>query len=236
MTRRESRAMLASPYKLHAAIAGSVPELAPDNSEGRVLWRVDRNENGAVNLIIASPDKPSLVGLDEQIGWPDIEHQWKTRDYSPFLNQIEAGQRYAFLLVANPVVSRSGIADKAGRSKRIAHLTALQQTAWLAGVQAYTALGKEAPAVFANQEESRAMRNGFRISTDPEFGALQLVVSDFAKETFAKSDGKRITLAMAKYKGLLEVVDAKKMRKALCFGIGHAKSFGCGLITLASAG
>jgi len=236
MTRRKSRAMLASPYELHAAIAGSFSESVANNSEGRVLWRLDRSKNGAVNLLIASPEKPSLVGLDEQIGWPDIEHQWKTRNYDPLLNQLEVGQRYAFRLVANPVVSRSGIANEAGRSKRIAHLTVLQQAAWLAGEQAYTLLGKEVPAAFAAQEESRAMRNGFRIVADSGIGALQLVVSDSTKVTFAKSNGRRITLAMARYDGLLEVADEQKMRRALCFGIGHAKSFGCGLITLAPAG
>ena len=144
MTRRESCAMLASPYRMHAAIAGSFP-FSQTSGDGRVLWRVDRMPDGGSRLYIVSPGKPSLVGLDEQIGWPDCEPQWGTRGYDLFLGRISNGQTYSFRLVANPSLNRSTRGGKSDllnsegepKRNRIGHLTILEQTAWLVGAHAY---------------------------------------------------------------------------------------------------
>lgn len=232
MTRRESKSMLASPYRMHAAIAGSFPTVA-SSPEGRVLWRVDSSQGGPSYLYIASPERPSLVGLNEQIGWPDLKDQWRTADYERFLDSIEVGRRYQFRLVANPVVSRRSAVGSNGHSKRIPHLTALQQAAWLVGEEAFVAHGVEVPQAFPRQEESRAERNGFSVLRDDRTGVLRMVVSDMRTVKFRKgSSGKIITLSTARYDGLLEVTDRDLLRHALTHGIGHAKGFGCGLITL----
>ncbi|HQE70798.1 MAG TPA: type I-E CRISPR-associated protein Cas6/Cse3/CasE [Atopobiaceae bacterium] len=233
MTRRETRSMLASPYKLHAAVAGSLPPKQGVSADtDRALWRVDRQLDGSALLYIVSSPKPSLIGLDEQMGFPDLEPQWATRDYDPFLEQVKEGQRYLFRLVANPVVSRKAMPNGRGDSKRIGHLTILQQAAWLAGKEAYAGSDKEVPELFANQDISRAERNGFAIcSNEPERGC-SLIVSDSRKVSFKKSGGRTITLTTARYDGILEVIDADALRHALTHGIGHAKGFGCGLLTL----
>lgn len=98
MTRRESRKMLGSPYLMHAAVAGSFPPDAEtcQEGDGRVLWRVDRTSDGGTRLYMVSPGKPSLLGLDEQIGWPDCEPQWGTRAYDDFLSRISDGRSILF--------------------------------------------------------------------------------------------------------------------------------------------
>lgn len=240
MTRRESRKLLGSPYLMHAAIAGSFPPAPAVKGEGpgRVLWRIDRLSDGGSRLYIVSPEKPSLVGLDEQIGWPDCQPQWGTRDYDAFLSRIENGQTFSFRLVANPVVSRStrggqtAIANKQGLSKRVGHLTALQQAAWLVGRQAYEGSGVKVPKLFADERTSRAGRNGFEVLADAE-GIPRLVVSNSQKVSFSKGiKGRTITLLRAQYDGVLHVIDADALRRALVCGIGHGKAFGCGLLTL----
>ena len=237
-TRHETRRLLSSPYMLHAAIAGSFPPgscESADESAGRVLWRIDTLEAGKDFLYIVSPEEPSLVGLDEQIGWPDKPAQWESRDYEPFLKQIAKGQEYSFRLVANPVLSRKGIENEQGHTKRIGHLTVLQQAAWLIGKSAYSGTQTVAPELFERQEQSRAERNGFIIPVDPNTGIAKLIVSNSRKLTFKKGkSGKSITLVMARYDGVLQVTDAGKLCSALSCGIGHAKGFGCGLLTLAS--
>ena len=244
MTRRESRKMLSSPYILHAAVAGSFPSRDPHSSQtvGRVLWRVDVMDDGSRRLYIVSPGKPSLIGLDEQIGWPDCDPQWGTRDYDAFLARIVAGQTYAFRLVANPTVSRStragntDIATDQGASKRIGHLTVMQQAAWLVGKRAYAGTDVEAPQLFADQREPRDLRNGFEVASDGG-GAPRLIVSHSEKITFSKGrQGKRITMARAQYDGVLRVTDADRFRYALVNGIGHEKAFGCGLLTIVPVG
>lgn len=229
LTLRESRAMLASPYRLHAAVAGSFP---PGGAgEGRVLWRVDAAPEGGRNLLIVSPEAPDLRGLNEQVGWESP--RWLTADYDPFLDSIRAGQVYRFRLRANPVVSRPGIKDGAGRSKRVAHLTPLQQEAWLVGAAAFENAGKEVPELFPRSPTTRAGRAGFAVETDPQTGLLRIRVSDSRKERFsAGRSGRQITLCTAVYDGVLRVTDERALRHALVSGIGRAKGFGCGLLTL----
>lgn len=240
MTRRESRKFLASPYLMHAAVAGSFPPSADCDAEeeGRILWRVDKMGNGGSRLYIVSPQKPSLVGLDEQIGWPDYEPQWGTRSYDAFLSRIAPGQTYSFRLVANPSVSRStrggatNVSNQKNESKRIGHLTVLQQEAWLIGTQAYRSVDAEVPSLFANEQVSRAQRNGFEVLAN-DAGAPNLIVSNSSKLTFSKgARGRSITLARAQYDGVLRVIDADALRYALIHGVGHGKAFGCGLLTL----
>lgn len=244
MTRRESRKLLASPYMMHAAVAGSFPpDSAGDLQEnGRVLWRVDRLREGGSRLYIVSPRMPSLIGLDEQIGWPDCDAQWGTREYDLFLARISPGQMYSFRLVANPTVSRStragqtDIADSKGKSKRIGHLTVVQQAAWLVGRQAYEGSNALVPKLFADSQDSRAQRNGFEVVAN-QSGIPNLVVSNSQKLVFSKgSHGKTITLMRAQFDGVLRVVDADALRHALVNGIGHGKAFGCGLLTLVPFG
>lgn len=239
-TRRDARRLLASPYQMHAAIAGSFPPFDHLNCDkGRIIWRIDDVVDGSSWLYIVSPDKPSLVGLDEQIGWPDMPQQWETRDYDVFLSRIEVGQEYAFRLFANPVLSRSTRSQRdaprnaKGKSKRIGHLTVLQQAAWLIGKAAYLGSGRETPELFANQGQSRAQRNGFEVLVGSD-GSAQLVVSHSGKQKLASGrKSAPITLNMAQFDGFLRVSDPDLLRLALVNGIGHAKGFGCGLLTLA---
>lgn len=234
LTRRETRALLASPYRMHAAIAGSFSPANEGGDEGRVLWRVDRMDNGGANLYIVSPKEPSLVGLDEQIGWPDLEHQWQTRDYDVVLDKIANGQRYRFRLVANPVVSRRNVTDQHDRSKRMAHVTALQQESWLIGKAAYELLDVEPPQYLLSEGQSRAERNGFMVERSESDGQARIVVSDSRQWRFRQGkNGNWIRLATARYDGVLRVVDEERLRHALTFGIGRGKGFGCGLLTLA---
>lgn len=233
VTRRETKRMLGSPYKLHAAIAGCFPQATSADADGRILWRVDRNPKGSVDLYIVSPCRPSLIGLDEQIGWPDLDPQWKTGDYDKFLDSLAVGQRFQFRLVANPVVSRKGIVNNEGRSKRMPHVTSLQISSWLAGKEAFEEAGADVPDYLARQECSRAILNGFALGHEEVTGLLQLTVSDSREYVFSHGKGKvPIKLATARYDGVLEVRDVAKLRHALTHGIGHGKGFGCGLMTL----
>lgn len=235
-TRREARRLLGDPYAMHAAVAGSFPPAARGDAggPGRVLWRLDDQRDGSLLLYIVSPSMPSLCGLDEQIGWPDLAPQWATRPYDAFLDRIREGRRYSFRLVANPVVSRVAIRGRSGDSRRIPHLTALQQAAWLIGADAYAGLDEEPPSVFAAGRPSRAERNGFRVPFDERWGEPMMEVSDMRVRRFRRGpDGPDVTLATARYDGVLEVTDADALRGALVNGIGHGKGFGCGMLTLA---
>ncbi|RJQ89102.1 type I-E CRISPR-associated protein Cas6/Cse3/CasE [Amycolatopsis panacis] len=204
--RRDSRALLASPQKLHAAVLASFPPIA--DGTGRVLWRVDRAEHRAA-LFIVSPHRPDLTHLVEQAGWPATDATWDTRDYQPLLDRLDIGQQWAFRLTANPTASRRKAPDSP-RSQRFGHVTVAQQTAWLL---------------------TRAERLGFTIPVG-EHKEPDVAIRSRDNLAFARQ-GRTVTLTTATYEGHLRITDPDALRTALTEGIGPAKAYGCGLLTLA---
>lgn len=212
--RRATRRLLSSPQALHAAVLAGLRDARP-TADGRVLWRLDSYARHKVLLYTVSPDKPDFTHLMEQAGWPTTE-AWETRAYDGLLESLAIGQRWQFRLTANPV--RSGRRDGWADTKPLAHVTVKQQEQWLL---------------------DRAERLGFRIapssaSADAEGVRLEpdVAVVDRAVRRFDRQ-GSRVTVATATFQGYLEVVDAVALRRSLTQGIGRAKAYGCGLMTLA---
>ncbi len=199
--------VLASPQRLHAAVESSFPSDA--EKDNRNLWRIDRLKN-TMYLLVLSNGKPDFSHIIDQFGWPGAEQKWETRNYSPLMERIESGQQWQFRLRANPVHSvKSSIDAETGgssqRGKVYAHVTVQQQEQWLM---------------------ERAEKNGFRLRKS-SFCVVQQEVRKFFR------NGKPVTLGIATFEGILEVADAPLFIDALTSGIGRAKAYGCGLLTIA---
>lgn len=209
--RRGARHLLTSPQRVHAAVMAGFP---PKDAvvDGRVLWRLDPGDQD-LHLLVASPDRPDFTHIAEQVGWP-TQASWETADYTPFLDRLAAGQRWVFRLTANPV--RSVRNPAGGRGKRISAGSIAHQTDWLL---------------------SRTEALGFAIPTGSAV-APNLRVDDRSTRRFERRSGeskRTVTVASARYDGILDITDAKALRAALIGGIGSAKAYGCGLMTLAPA-
>lgn len=203
--RRGAWKLLNSPQAMHAAVlSGFPPESGPVPDDGRVLWRVDRLQN-AIWLYVSSPSAPDFTHIVEQAGWP-TQRAWETRDYTPFLSRLAAGQQWRFRLTANPV---HAVRDAAGSAKRFGHVTAAQQERWLL---------------------ERSERNGFVVTVGANGPDVAVTRRD--RRVFRR-ESSTVTLDTAQFDGHLEVVDADALRRALREGIGRAKGYGCGLMTLA---
>lgn len=205
--RRGAGPILASPQRIHAAVLAAFPESAQPATSGRILWRLDPGAHDAT-LYIVSPDKPDLTHLVESIGRPT--YGWQTRDYTPFLDRLTAADRWAFRLLANPV-HNTRPASATERGKRVAHITAAQQTNW-----------------FLRQ----AQRHGFQIPLAAA-GQPDLLLRSRHTLRFDRK-GRTVTLSTAVFEGHLIVESAPALRAALTAGIGPGKAYGCGLITLAA--
>lgn len=202
--RRGAVHLLGSPQRMHAAVMAAFPD-SPVGG-GRVLWRVDRGHE-AVVLFVVSPSAPDLTHVAEQAGWP-TSAKWETKPYDRFVSGIAAGDCMAFRLRANPVHSvrtRSGQTD----TKVTAHVTATHQEQWLL---------------------DRGPSNGFAIVDDPD-GTPQVLVRDRQLERFRRGD-QNVTLSSAVFEGQLVVKDAEAFRAVLTSGLGRAKAYGCGLMTV----
>ncbi|MER5629507.1 type I-E CRISPR-associated protein Cas6/Cse3/CasE [Streptomyces nitrosporeus] len=220
--RTGARRLLTSPQMLHAAVMSAFPE-APAVPDGgpRVLWRVDHNSPAQILLYITSPARPDLTHLVEQAGWPAAAPQgWETYDYGTFLAGLSAGSTWAFRLTANPVHS---IRRKEGEpTKRTAHRTAHHQIQWLLKQQE-----KRGFVVVEKPAERRRLERG---------DEYELVVGGTKGLAFTKSGDRRgrpVTISTVTYQGRLRVTDADVFRRTLAAGLGKAKAYGCGLLTLA---
>lgn len=206
--KRGARKLLSSPQAMHAAVESSLPASARDAGR-RFLWRVDSN-GLRHDLYVLSPASPDFSHLIEQAGWQrNGTADWVTKSYDPMLAQLDSGQLWAFRLAANPThIGRTSD----GKKKRFAHVTAAQQVDWLL---------------------SRATSNGFSIPIEPASGPAVEVV-ERADLHFARGhQQQRVTLRKAVFEGVLQVQDPTLLSRALVEGIGRAKAYGCGLLTLA---
>lgn len=202
--RRQTRELLANPQKLHAAVLSSFPPQSSEiTDEGRVLWRVDQHRE-SVALYVVSPAVPSFEHLQEQAGWSQ-EQSWQSSDYTAMLNRIVKGQKYAFRLTANPVHT----VTEGGVKRRKAHITPEHQLGWLT-----------------------AREDQFGASFTSEAGEITAITTKSERRVF-KREKRTVTIQQVTFEGSLEVIDANKLRDVLCNGIGKARGYGCGLLTLA---
>lgn len=209
-----AKKLLASPYCMHSAVEHAFPPNAErDESEGRILWRVDTlRDSHQIWLYVVSPEKPDFSHIVEQAGWP-LHPEWETRDYQPLLSRIAVGQRWAFRLRANPVRKArkdfGRMKNEAVIGKIMGEVTAEQQLNWLL---------------------KRSQQHGFSIEGSGE--DVQCQVSNRRKERF-RHGGSSVTLCTAQFDGILTITDAELFKETLTQGIGRAKGFGCGLLTVA---
>jgi len=188
---------------MHAAVLSAFPP-GSEHETARVLWRLDRGVD-KLTLYISSPRKPDLTHVVEQAGWPTAPDPWSSASLDHFLTGLQPGQAWRFRLTANPVHSvRQG---DGLRGKRLAHVTASQQEEWF---------------------RTRCERWGF--------ATRHVAITDRRVVTFgrgAPSQRRKVTLSMATYDGVLQVQDSASLSTALTAGLGRAKGYGCGLLTLA---
>lgn len=226
--RSEARRLLSSPHRMHGVVNMSFPEPPPrDGSGPRVLWRVDHDTPSETLLFIVSPTRPDLTHLVEQAGWPAADGAgtgWTTFAYGAFLTALAAGDTWAFRLTANPVHNIHNKDDKEGEpTRRAAHKTPHHQMRWLL---------------------ERQQRAGFEVVQKPTERRLlergdehELIVRDQRPLQFrrppAKTGRDDVQFTRVTFDGRLRVTDPDGFRRTLTHGLGKAKAYGCGLMTLA---
>jgi len=213
--RREARWLMSSPQRVHAAVLASFPDAPTGDLDGgpRVLWRLD--EEVSTMLYVVSPEQPDFAGLAEQAGWPTTE-RGTVKPYDALLDALDVGQRWAFRLTANPSRYVRDPAD--GKARRRGHVTVGHQEQWLV---------------------DRAPEHGFMVASPDDAvegarsGPFSVLTKRSTHEFTRGTSSRPVTISTAQFDGELEITDAGLLRKALVSGIGPAKAYGCGLLTLA---
>jgi CRISPR system Cascade subunit CasE len=200
---RETMRALSSPQVIHGAVEQSVA-----GKNNRNLWRIDWL-NDICYLLVLSHEKPDFTHITKQFGFPSLQPTWETKNYYLLLSRLQAGQEWHFRLRANP--TRSSFKEKektSGRGKVFAHVTSEQQKQWLL---------------------SRAESCGFKL----EENKFDIVQTQWFKFSKGNDNGREVSLHTVVFEGKLTIVELEKFKQTLLYGVGRAKAYGCGLLTIA---
>ena len=205
-----SRIML-DPSKHHTRRAISVPQVLHAAVEGCFPDKIEKERKlwridrlqDSLYLLLLSPGKPDFTEFAHQLCYRGVEGE--TKDYTPLLASIQTGVRLQFRLRANPTHSVS--TEKGARGKVYPHISVKHKREWL---------------------KKKAEKCGFKL----EEHLFDVVESDHLR--FLRSNTTRpVEIGVAVYEGELEVTDREMFVQTLTQGVGRAKAYGCGLLTVA---
>ncbi len=212
---------LASPYEMHRTLMRAFPN-RDDGGAGRVLFRIDvsRDEDRPPVVLVQSEREPdwSTVTQRDYASVSGPKHIELVGSESTALPvdaaRIVEGDRFRFRLVANPTVKRKVEGRKNGR--RDACVTEEQQLAWLV---------------------RKGEAGGFsltKIETDDEREVPNVTVTPMGRmSSWQKKGGRTLSHQGVRFDGVLVVTDPEQFAETLASGIGSAKAFGFGLLSVA---
>lgn len=209
MRSREVRADLADSQRLHMRIMQMFNDTPRDIN--RVLYRIEGMD--APVVIVQAEARPNTAVLPSDYVRAairvrdDLEHAFSC---------IQNGQKLHFRLRAN--VTKKLATQQQSNGKRVAITNAEEQVAWLL---------------------RKSQHAGFSVLPDPfAIDGYALTVIDEGKSHGVKRKHltpNKLTHLGVRYEGSLEVTDAILFADALRNGIGPAKAYGFGLLSVAPA-
>lgn len=185
-------------------VVHAIVEAAVEGQESRALWRVDPGQE-VHTMLLLSAGMPNVGHLVREFGVSP--EQVESRSYEPLLTRLAPGQEWRLKLRANPTVAR----PREGRtSARHALRREPDQIEWFL---------------------RRAEKWGLSVPTN-RLGVPELIVARSEALAFRRTKA-TVTLGAVTFDGVAEVKDAELLKLALVQGVGSAKAYGCGLMTLA---
>jgi CRISPR system Cascade subunit CasE len=232
---RAVRADIANIEGLHRTLMRAFPDDSgphPRQAHG-VLFRLDEDaRRGRFVLLVQSATRPDFtrlpdgyfLDLRDDLGFAGsgVLENPAIREVGDERARIGAGDSFRFRLRANPtrrIDTKSGDDGKRRNGRRVELRDDASRIEWL---------------------RRKAEQGGFALhDLEDGGGAASVSVLEERKLTGRRPDegGKRheLTLAPVLFEGRLRVTDADRFRAALAAGIGPAKAYGFGLLSIAPA-
>lgn len=223
---RQVRRELAHPYEMHRTLMRAFPrtEIEARRVFG-VLFRAEPDEQlGRVAVYVQSLVQPDWSYL--QPGEYLLREPDPPKDLARTYDRLRAGQMLRFRLRANPTrrILRPKHDDTSMQGKRVALLGEHEQAAWLAR---------------KGRERIKGCPGGFELvmrdAFEPDGRRCQIPCVNICDEgsRLGRRNGDTLTHMSVRFDGVLRITDADAFRATLASGIGPAKAFGFGLLSIA---
>ncbi len=203
---RQARRDAGSPYELHRTLARAfvTPEGTDYRAHHGVLFRLEPLSPGSRSHVV-------LVQSEGAPDWHELPEEYMLEaNVRPYELSPVTGQSFAFRLVANPTrkVKRPG--QRQGRR---------------VGLDDAPTEGGSSPVL--DWLHRKGDQHGFAVP----FAVVNPFV--LGSDALPATDKRGLPLWGARFDGLLRITDAGRFGEALRSGIGPAKAFGFGLLSLA---
>ena len=236
---RAVRRDLADAFQMHRSVMSAFPQLEErdrsDPESGSILWRVDTDQRSGVTMLIVqselAPDWNVLLGRQPEYVAAPAGDERPPIDTKERTLVLSAGQVLSFRLRANP--TRKLKADGRKNGVRVGLVTEEEQLAWLQ--RKAEASGFRLHSVVVIPEEPPAPRR----TRQPESGQRDESSGGVAVATAAKAAAtktavtQKMTHVAVRFEGVLQVINSVTFQQTLRSGIGSAKGFGFGLLSIA---
>lgn len=225
---RRVQGELARPYEMHRTLCHAFPKLTgAEWAAARVLFRTD-DDDGRLRLLVQSKHEPDwrafaghLNGGRYTLAPPQVK-EWQP--------QFRAGQTLRFRLLANPTFRPKK--DGGGDGERRGLYREPERLDWLARqstrcgfslpLAQMTLRNNGAPLIFRGRSHDELVL---------DLPECQMVDLNDGRR-FPSSD-RKIRFSAARFDGVLQVADGELFRLSVENGVGPAKGFGFGLLSVA---
>ena len=208
-SRQVWRQYLRNPYRVHQLVMRGFPD-GIDRQKAQVLHRLEVRDDVPV-LMVQSALEPDWSTIDAgYLLASALYDPWPNPAVKLLNLPLQTNQILSFRLTANPTIKKGRWDAETGKtlnSNRVPLLKEDQQRAWL---------------------DKRAEDSGFKV--------VDVAISQAQSQKMRGRRGvKPITLYTVQFDGYLQVLDPDLLLKAVQMGIGPARAFGCGLLSLGRA-
>jgi CRISPR system Cascade subunit CasE len=182
-----------------------------------LLHRLEQGLAGHPVLLVQSLIQPDWSTLPADYCLPALSgvENPAVKPIADVLRAIQNGTRYRFRLTANPTrrITRGVPANGGTPSARVELRTEEQWTDWML---------------------RQSQKHGFRVERLRADPTLPNLVGLLAGRLQGRRNGDRVTVFAVRFDGVLEVVNVDEFREAIRSGVGPAKAYGCGLLSIGS--